>query len=78
MAPRKKANLATNTITYSVTNGGELIPFNTNGDVVRVEILADIPTKIEKLSVDYGREDLNNMAKKINELSEEIDALKKK
>lgn len=29
-----------------------------------------IPTLIEKLPIDYGREDLNNMAKKINELIE--------
>lgn len=27
-----------------------------------------VPTMIEKLSIDYGREDINNIAKKINEI----------
>lgn len=29
-----------------------------------------VPTTIEKVSVDYGREDLNNIAKKLNEVIE--------
>lgn len=31
-----------------------------------------IPTSIAKLPVDYGREDLNNMAKTINEIIDRI------
>lgn len=37
-----------------------------------VEIV--IPTTIHMLPVDYGREDLNNIAKKINELTEKENA----
>ena len=33
-----------------------------------------IPTTIEKISIDYGREDLNNVARKINEIIDHLNA----
>lgn len=40
-----------------------------------VAVVVDIPTQIEKVAIDYGREDINNLAKKLNEVIEKINAL---
>lgn len=37
-----------------------------------VEVKEVVPTPIEKLSVDYPSEGLNNMAKKINEIIDRL------
>jgi hypothetical protein len=44
----------------------------TSADVVMEVDVEVVPNPIAKLPVDYGREDLNNIAKKVNEI---IDAL---
>lgn len=33
-----------------------------------------VPTTIDKLSIDYGREDINNIAKKVNEIIDRLNA----
>jgi len=59
MAAKKKAVKKKNTNTISGSVGS---------------VTAHLARKIEKLDVDYGREDLNQMAAKINELVEKSNA----
>lgn len=52
-----------------------IIPDSGTGMVEIAEEAAVIPTSvptIEKISVDYGREDINNIAKKINEIIDHL------
>lgn len=44
------------------------IVFSKEPETLAVTEEVVVPSSIAKLSVDYGREDLNNMAKKINEI----------
>lgn len=46
------------------------IDLSTN--TLRMTVPSVVPTTIEKVSIDYGREDLNNIAKKVNEIIDHL------
>lgn len=60
MAPRKRTTVGEKATKEEVQAPVEVVQSENPNTVV--------PTSIAELSVDYGREDLNNIAKKINEI----------